>query len=106
MSPSLNSQSLWWSLAPSSPSANAHGVNVDSSHWIGLTLTPGICMCFASPVGAPFGSVMYEFVGKSAPFLILAFLALLDGGKSPSEPPAGHSPGQVGNVLCCGVRLD
>ncbi|XP_011365207.1 chromaffin granule amine transporter [Pteropus vampyrus] len=29
--------------------------------------------------GAPFGSVMYEFVGKSAPFLILAFLALLDG---------------------------
>ncbi|XP_008072182.1 chromaffin granule amine transporter isoform X2 [Carlito syrichta] len=30
-------------------------------------------------VGAPFGSVMYEFVGKSAPFLILAFLALMDG---------------------------
>ncbi|KAJ6658719.1 hypothetical protein lerEdw1_019879 [Lerista edwardsae] len=31
-------------------------------------------------VGAPFGSVMYEFVGKSSPFLVLAFLALLDGG--------------------------
>ncbi|XP_078094624.1 chromaffin granule amine transporter-like [Mustelus asterias] len=30
-------------------------------------------------VGAPFGSVMYEFVGKSAPFLTLAALALLDG---------------------------
>uniref|UniRef100_A0A667Y636 Major facilitator superfamily (MFS) profile domain-containing protein n=1 Tax=Myripristis murdjan TaxID=586833 RepID=A0A667Y636_9TELE len=30
-------------------------------------------------IGAPFGSVMYEFVGKSAPFLILAFLALFDG---------------------------
>ncbi|XP_034292794.1 chromaffin granule amine transporter [Pantherophis guttatus] len=30
-------------------------------------------------VGAPFGSVMYEFVGKSSPFLILAVLALLDG---------------------------
>ncbi|XP_004442383.1 PREDICTED: chromaffin granule amine transporter [Ceratotherium simum simum] len=30
-------------------------------------------------VGAPFGSVMYVFVGKSVPFLILAFLALLDG---------------------------
>uniref|UniRef100_A0A669E1Q9 Solute carrier family 18 member A1 n=1 Tax=Oreochromis niloticus TaxID=8128 RepID=A0A669E1Q9_ORENI len=27
-------------------------------------------------IGAPFGSVMYDFVGKSAPFLILAFLAL------------------------------
>ncbi|AWP07763.1 hypothetical protein SMAX5B_015231 [Scophthalmus maximus] len=30
-------------------------------------------------IGAPFGSVMYEFVGKSAPFLILAFLAMFDG---------------------------
>ncbi|KAG9344615.1 hypothetical protein JZ751_011287 [Albula glossodonta] len=31
-------------------------------------------------VGPPFGSVMYEFVGKTAPFLILAVLAVLDGG--------------------------
>uniref|UniRef100_H3AYT8 Solute carrier family 18 member A2 n=1 Tax=Latimeria chalumnae TaxID=7897 RepID=H3AYT8_LATCH len=30
-------------------------------------------------VGPPFGSVMYEFVGKTAPFLVLAVLALLDG---------------------------
>ncbi|XP_048378772.1 chromaffin granule amine transporter isoform X1 [Stegostoma tigrinum] len=30
-------------------------------------------------VGAPFGSVMYEFVGKSSPFLTLAALALIDG---------------------------
>ncbi|NXT81036.1 VMAT1 protein, partial [Zapornia atra] len=30
-------------------------------------------------IGAPFGSVMYELVGKSSPFLVLAFLALLDG---------------------------
>ncbi|XP_007933265.1 chromaffin granule amine transporter [Orycteropus afer afer] len=30
-------------------------------------------------VGAPFGSVMYELVATSSPFLILAFLALLDG---------------------------
>ncbi|XP_078542127.1 chromaffin granule amine transporter-like [Lissotriton helveticus] len=30
-------------------------------------------------VGAPFGSVMYSFVGKSSPFLVLALLALLDG---------------------------
>ncbi|XP_069820157.1 chromaffin granule amine transporter isoform X2 [Dendropsophus ebraccatus] len=29
--------------------------------------------------GAPFGSVMYEFVGKASPFLVLAVLALLDG---------------------------
>ncbi|KAJ7305114.1 hypothetical protein JRQ81_010968 [Phrynocephalus forsythii] len=30
-------------------------------------------------VGAPFGSVMNAFVGKSSPFLVLAFLALLNG---------------------------
>ncbi|XP_013930510.1 PREDICTED: chromaffin granule amine transporter [Thamnophis sirtalis] len=30
-------------------------------------------------MGAPFGGVMYVFVGKSSPFLILAVLALLDG---------------------------
>ncbi|XP_056364772.1 chromaffin granule amine transporter [Oenanthe melanoleuca] len=30
-------------------------------------------------VGAPFGSIMYQFVGKASPFLVLAFLALLDG---------------------------
>ncbi|XP_054464234.1 synaptic vesicular amine transporter-like [Anoplopoma fimbria] len=30
--------------------------------------------------GAPFGSVMYQFVGKMAPFLILAVIAALAGG--------------------------
>ncbi|XP_038016112.1 chromaffin granule amine transporter [Motacilla alba alba] len=30
-------------------------------------------------IGAPFGSIMYEFVGKASPFLVLACLALLDG---------------------------
>lgn len=35
-------------------------------------------------VGPPFGSVMYEYVGKTAPFLILAFLALFDGGSGNS----------------------
>lgn len=27
---------------------------------------------------------MYEFMGKASPFLVLAFLALLDGGEEPS----------------------
>ncbi|XP_032869603.1 synaptic vesicular amine transporter-like [Amblyraja radiata] len=31
-------------------------------------------------IGAPFGSVMYEFAGKSSPFLTLAGLTLLNGG--------------------------
>lgn len=30
-------------------------------------------------IGPPFGGIMYEFVGKSAPFMILAALALGDG---------------------------
>ncbi|CAG0903503.1 unnamed protein product [Darwinula stevensoni] len=30
-------------------------------------------------IGPPFGGFMFEFVGKSAPFLVLAFLALADG---------------------------
>lgn len=55
-------------------------------------------------VGAPFGSVMYEFVGKSSPFLILAFLALLDGGRSMLVPP--DSSAQVGSALCHSVCLD
>ena len=34
---------------------------------------------FVVVVGPPFGGVMYQFVGKEAPFLILAALALVDG---------------------------
>merc|ERR1712117_275168 len=30
-------------------------------------------------IGPPFGGFMYQFVGKTAPFLVLAFLALVDG---------------------------
>ncbi|CAI9620825.1 unnamed protein product [Staurois parvus] len=30
-------------------------------------------------VGPPFGSILYEFVGKTAPFLVLAILVLFDG---------------------------
>merc|ERR1712032_483944 len=30
-------------------------------------------------IGPPFGGFMYQFVGKTAPFLVLAFLALADG---------------------------
>jgi len=35
-------------------------------------------------VGPPFGGIMYEYVSKEAPFLILAALALLDGGMKSS----------------------
>lgn len=36
---------------------------------------------FPFTVGPPFGGIMYQFAGKEAPFLILAALALFDGGK-------------------------
>jgi len=32
-------------------------------------------------IGPPFGGVMYEFIGKSSPFVVLALLALMDGCK-------------------------
>ncbi|KAL9922365.1 synaptic vesicular amine transporter-like isoform 2-T7 [Glossina fuscipes fuscipes] len=49
-------------------------------------------------IGPPFGGIMYEFVGKSAPFLVLSILALGDGllqlfmlqpsvQKAETEPP-------------------
>jgi len=37
-----------------------------------------VCVDFHA-VGPPFGGIMYEFVGKEAPFLLLAGLALFDG---------------------------
>ncbi|XP_067087453.1 chromaffin granule amine transporter [Osmerus mordax] len=47
-------------------------------------------------IGAPFGSVMYEFVGKRAPFLILAFLAVFDGALQLCIlQPSKISPGSV-----------
>ncbi|XP_003974671.2 chromaffin granule amine transporter isoform X2 [Takifugu rubripes] len=47
-------------------------------------------------IGAPFGSVMYEFVGKSTPFLILAFLAVFDGALQMCIlQPSKISPGSV-----------
>ncbi|KAM5171845.1 LOW QUALITY PROTEIN: chromaffin granule amine transporter-like [Mantella aurantiaca] len=46
--------------------------------------------------GAPFGSVMYEFVGKSSPFLVLAVLALLDGALQLFFlKPSKFSPGSI-----------
>ena len=41
-------------------------------------LTTGIVLY----IGPPFGGFMYQFIGKSAPFIVLAFLALFDGGNS------------------------
>ncbi|KAI5622124.1 chromaffin granule amine transporter, partial [Silurus asotus] len=60
-------------------------------------------------IGAPFGSVMYEFVGKSSPFLILAFLALFDGALQLCIlQPSRISPGVRTNTsaICLRVYLE
>uniref|UniRef100_A0A8D0WY79 Major facilitator superfamily (MFS) profile domain-containing protein n=1 Tax=Sus scrofa TaxID=9823 RepID=A0A8D0WY79_PIG len=54
--------------------------------------TSELLSCVAFPVGAPFGSVMYVFFGKVVPFLILAFLALLDGVFCPCPQSAKGTP--------------
>ncbi|XP_061767090.1 synaptic vesicular amine transporter isoform X1 [Nerophis ophidion] len=56
--------------------ASVYTDDEERGHAIGVALG-GLAMGVL--VGPPFGSVMYEFVGKTAPFLILAFLALFDG---------------------------
>ncbi|XP_019132851.1 synaptic vesicular amine transporter isoform X2 [Larimichthys crocea] len=56
--------------------ASVYTDDEERGHAIGIALG-GLAMGVL--VGPPFGSVMYDFVGKTAPFLILAFLALFDG---------------------------
>lgn len=66
-----------WSLR-----ANAGCPNACRRHLFGVRNEISQLFLHSSPsVGPPFGSVMYEFVGKSSPFLVLAALALLDGGQ-------------------------
>lgn len=56
--------------------ASVYTDDEERGHAIGIALG-GLAMGVL--VGPPFGSVLYEFVGKTAPFLILAFIALFDG---------------------------
>ncbi|XP_041867133.1 synaptic vesicular amine transporter [Melanotaenia boesemani] len=56
--------------------ASVYTDDEERGHAIGIALGG---LALGVLVGPPFGSVMYDFVGKTAPFLILAFLALFDG---------------------------
>ncbi|XP_071401380.1 synaptic vesicular amine transporter [Centroberyx affinis] len=56
--------------------ASVYTDDEERGHAIGIALGG---LALGVLVGPPFGSVMYEFVGKTAPFLILAFLAVFDG---------------------------
>uniref|UniRef100_H2L8V6 Solute carrier family 18 member 2 n=1 Tax=Oryzias latipes TaxID=8090 RepID=H2L8V6_ORYLA len=57
--------------------ASVYTDDEERGHAIGIALGG---LALGVLVGPPFGSVMYDFVGKTAPFLILAFLAVFDGG--------------------------
>uniref|UniRef100_G1T2K3 Solute carrier family 18 member A2 n=1 Tax=Oryctolagus cuniculus TaxID=9986 RepID=G1T2K3_RABIT len=59
----------------SSCSSVAERGNAMGIAWEALAMGPSLVLA----VGPPFGSVLYEFVGKTAPFLVLAALVLLDG---------------------------
>ncbi|CAH1257874.1 synaptic vesicular amine transporter-like [Branchiostoma lanceolatum] len=56
--------------------ADAYQDDAERGSVIGMALGG---LAFGVLIGPPFGGVMYEFVGKSAPFLIIAVLVLLDG---------------------------
>ncbi|XP_074552443.1 synaptic vesicular amine transporter-like [Halichoeres trimaculatus] len=51
--------------------------------------------------GAPFGSVMYQFVGKMSPFLVLAVIAVLGGGLHSLifQPSRVHAQTEKGTPL-------
>uniref|UniRef100_A0A3Q2P4Q0 Solute carrier family 18 member 2 n=1 Tax=Fundulus heteroclitus TaxID=8078 RepID=A0A3Q2P4Q0_FUNHE len=56
--------------------ASVYTDDEERGHAIGIALGG---LALGVLVGPPFGSVMYDFVGKTAPFLVLAFLAVFDG---------------------------
>ncbi|XP_061412455.1 synaptic vesicular amine transporter-like [Lethenteron reissneri] len=57
-------------------------------------------------VGPPFGSIMYDFVGKPAPFLVLAGLALFDGALQMLvlQPSKSEPESQTGTPLLTLLR--
>ncbi|GCB75108.1 hypothetical protein scyTo_0018174 [Scyliorhinus torazame] len=56
--------------------ANQYTDDKERGKYMGIALG-GVAL--GVTIGAPFGSVMYHFAGKSSPFLILAALVLFDG---------------------------
>uniref|UniRef100_A0AAQ5Y021 Major facilitator superfamily (MFS) profile domain-containing protein n=1 Tax=Amphiprion ocellaris TaxID=80972 RepID=A0AAQ5Y021_AMPOC len=74
--------------------ASVYTDDEERGHAIGIALGG---LALGVLVGPPFGSVMYEFVGKTAPFLILAFLAVFDGGTVAffflAPKPSSHQKG-------------
>ncbi|KAG8435829.1 hypothetical protein GDO86_013683 [Hymenochirus boettgeri] len=57
-------------------------------------------------VGPPFGSILYEFVGKTAPFIVLAVLVLFDGALQlfVLQPSRAQPESQTGTPLLDLIR--
>ncbi|KAF3708616.1 Synaptic vesicular amine transporter [Channa argus] len=71
--------------------ASVYTNDEERGHAIGIALGG---LALGVLVGPPFGSVMYDFVGKTAPFLILAFLAVFDG-ESEGDPTVDADEGPI-----------
>ena len=46
-----------------------------------MAIAMGVGLALGVMIGPPYGGIMYEFVSKSAAFLVLAAVTLLDGRK-------------------------
>ncbi|CAH0698452.1 unnamed protein product [Spodoptera exigua] len=62
----------WWSI----PQSNSLQHSQERGNAMGIALGG---LALGVLIGPPFGGLMYEFVGKTAPFLMLSALALGDG---------------------------
>ncbi|KAG7222249.1 hypothetical protein INR49_016407, partial [Caranx melampygus] len=82
--------------------ASVYTNDEERGHAIGIALGG---LALGVLVGPPFGSVMYEFVGKTAPFLILAFLAMFDGARSSSFLCHSDMSHKYGNLGLCLLLL-
>lgn len=56
--------------------AHAYTDDNERGHAMGIALGG---LALGVLIGPPFGAFLFQFCGKTAPFLILAFLALVDG---------------------------
>eukprot|EP00079_Xenopus_tropicalis_P031604 XP_017945375.1 PREDICTED: synaptic vesicular amine transporter [Xenopus tropicalis] len=72
-----------------------------------IPMFAGFCIMFVSTIiGPPFGSILYEFVGKTAPFLVLAVLVLFDGALQlfVLQPSRVQPESQTGTPLLTLIR--
>ncbi|XP_073350830.1 synaptic vesicular amine transporter-like isoform X2 [Pagrus major] len=84
------------SVAGMSMLANVYKDDKERGRAMSISLT-GLALGLIA--GAPFGSLMYQYVGKMAPFLVLAVIAVL-GGDGERDSTADSSEGSIHSHCC------